>query len=215
MKSLRAVLGFVLAGVIAVAPLAGEKARESEPAVLIIVDIQDFYFEDGTVELEGSAEASQVAKRVLTRFRALGWPVVHVQHLPEDREKPGQDVEPESYRIHQDVAPLPGEIVVGKHHANSFRDTGLLATLQKLGAGRLVILGMQTHMCLEAATRAAADLGFEVTVVHDACATRALEFGGASIPAAQVHASTLAAIEGAYAIVISADELLAELEDPE
>ena len=42
----------------------------------------------------------------------------------------------------------------------------------KTGAENLVIVGMQTHMCLEAATRAAHDLGFECVVVGDACATR-------------------------------------------
>jgi nicotinamidase-related amidase len=215
MFSLKSVLGFLLVAMAAVAPMAAEEAEQPTPPVLIIVDIQGFYFEGGAVPLEGSAEASQVAKKVLARFRALGWPVVHVQHLPKGQDETGQAIEPEAYRIHQDVAPQPGETVIGKHHANAFRDTGLLATLRELGAHRLVILGMQTHMCLEAATRAAADLGFEVTVVHDACATRALEFGGSTVPAAQVHASTLATLEGTYARVVSADELLAELEVPE
>jgi len=54
-----------------------------------------------------------------------------------------------------------------------------------------------------------------VTVVHDACATRALEFGDAAVPATQVHASTLAALDGVYARIVSADELLAELPDSE
>jgi nicotinamidase-related amidase len=67
---------------------------------------------------------------------------------------------------------------------------------------------MQTHMCVEAASRAAADLGFEVTVVHDACATRTLEFGGRSVPAEHVHASTLAALNGTYGRIVSVEELL-------
>ena len=41
--------------------------------------------------------------------------------------------------------------------------------------------------------------GFEVTVVHDACATRPLEFGGQKVPAAQVHAAALAADPAAKA----------------
>jgi len=74
-----------------------------------------------------------------------------------------------------------------------------------------VVAGMQTHMCVEAATRAAADLGFEVTVVHDACATRPLAFDGVEVPAAQVHAGALAAMRGTYARVVSTAELLAAL----
>jgi nicotinamidase-related amidase len=109
------------------------------------------------------------------------------------------------------VRPRPGEPVIGKREANAFRDTELLATLRRLGATRLVIAGMQTHMCVEAATRAAADLGFEVTVAHDACATRPLAFGGVEVPAAQVHAAALAAMSGAYAKVTSTDDWLAAL----
>jgi nicotinamidase-related amidase len=70
---------------------------------------------------------------------------------------------------------------------------------------------MQTHMCVEAATRAAADLGFEVVVAHDACATRALKFGDSEVPASQVHTAALAAMSGSYASVVSVAELLEEL----
>ena len=73
-----------------------------------------------------------------------------------------------------------------------------------------MIVGMQTHMCVEAASRAATDLGFEVTVVHDACATRPLEFGGQKVPAAEVHAAALAAINGTYGRVVSVGQLLKE-----
>jgi nicotinamidase-related amidase len=69
-------------------------------------------------------------------------------------------------------------------------------------------------MCVEADTRAATDLGFQVTVAHDACATRPLAFGGVEVPAAQVQAAALAAMSGAYARVISTEALLASLPPP-
>ncbi len=186
----------------------------AERSVLLVIDVQDFYFDGGFMPLEGSVEASLSAAAIIERFRALAWPVVHVQHLPKDRSTPGQDVQPAAYRIHENVVPIPGETVIGKHHANSFRDTNLLATLQQLEARHLVIVGMQTHMCVEAATRAAADLGFQVTVVHDACATRALEHGDTTVAAADVHASTLASLDRSYARIIGGKELLAELPAP-
>lgn len=107
--------------------------------------------------------------------------------------------------------PVGDEPVIGKHHANAFRDTQLLPTLQKSGARRLVLAGMQTHMCVEAAARAAADAGYEVLVASDACATRSLKFKDVEVPAAQVHAAALAALQSGYARVLSTDELLAEL----
>ncbi|HEY3383580.1 MAG TPA: hypothetical protein VGK32_17585 [Vicinamibacterales bacterium] len=42
----------------------------------------------------------------------------------------------------------------------------------------------------------------------DACATRPLEYGGLTVPAAHVHAATLAALKGTYAKVVTADDLL-------
>jgi nicotinamidase-related amidase len=72
----------------------------------------------------------------------------------------------------------------------------LLEYLKSNGVNRLVIIGMQTHMCLEAATRAAHDFGFDCIVVGDACATRDLTFGDKVVKAEDVHNSTLATIAG-------------------
>ncbi len=179
--------------------------------VLLVIDIQNFYFEGGRLALAGPVEASRNARRLLDRFRDRGWPVIHVQHLPEGADAPRPDSGDAATRIHPDVLPLPGELVIVKHHANAFRGTGLEGALRERGAGRLVICGMQTHMCVEAAARAGADLGFEVTVIHDACATRALGFGGVEVPAPHAHAAALAAIANMYGRVVSTDELLAEM----
>jgi nicotinamidase-related amidase len=189
---------------------AAEAAMGSD-AALIVIDIQNFYFEGGRLVLVGPVEASRHALALLDRFRARHWPVIHVQHLPKDQSAPSPDSGDPQYRIHADVLPLPGETVICKHNANAFRDTDLAAVLGKLGVTKLVICGMQTHMCVEAAARAAADLGFEVTVVRDACATRALAFNGVDVPAALVHAAALAAIANSYARVVSTEEELAEL----
>jgi len=205
----------VLAAATAASAQAAPKQTEGKVAAgttaLLVIDIQNFYFEGGKVPLVAPVGASVQARKVLDRFRARGWPVVHVQHLPKTQATPSPDSGDPQYRIHTNVLPAPGEKVIGKHYASSFRDTELLATLKGLGVTRLVICGMQTHMCVEAATRAAADLGFEVTVVQDACATRALTFNGVEVPAAQVHAAALAAMSGTYARVVSTDELLKEM----
>jgi nicotinamidase-related amidase len=169
---------------------------------LLLIDIQNFYFEGGSLPLTGPVEAARQARRVLDRFRERRLPVFHVRHVPASGPVTDQ------YTIRPEVAPLAGEKVVEKRFANSFRDTPLLELLRGLGVKRLVIVGMQTHMCVEAAARAAADLGFEVTVVADACATRPLEYGGVKVSAEQVHASTLAALKGTYAKIVTADELL-------
>jgi len=199
-------------GCVLILGAATSRAAEKPPgplddAALIVIDIQAFYFSGGKMPLVEPEAASANAARLLACARAAGRPVIHVQHLPKGVEAPDPTGIEAQYRIHPDVLPKPGETVVGKHFANSFRDTELLAILRGLGVHRLVVAGMQTHMCVEAAVRAAADLDFEVTVVHDACATRDLSFGGVSVPAAQVHAAALAAMSGTYADVMSTDEI--------
>ena len=98
--------------------------------------------------------------------------------------------------------------MVQKNFPNSFRQTPLLEHLKQHDVSQLVIAGMMTHMCIDATTRAAFDLGFKCAVAHDACATRALAFGEVSIPAAQVHAAFIAALNGIYAEVRTTGELL-------
>jgi nicotinamidase-related amidase len=206
------VVALVAASVFGQAPAGapGGAGKVSDTALLII-DIQAFYFEGGTMPLVKPVEASLQARKLLERFRALHLPVVHVQHLPKGVEKPDPTgVEPQ-YRIHPNVLPAAGETVIGKHKPNSFVGTDLLERLRALKVAKLVIVGMQTHMCVEAATRAAADLGFEVTLVDDACTTRDLAFRGRTVPAAHVHAAVLAAMSGSYARIATSDELLSEL----
>jgi nicotinamidase-related amidase len=77
------------------------------------------------------------------------------------------------------------------------------------GVEELVIVGNMSHMCVEGTARAAADLGYPVKVIHDACATLDLEFNGQRIAAAQVHSTAMAALAFAYASVLSTEQFLA------
>ena len=96
-----------------------------------------------------------------------------------------------------------------KSNPNAFLDTGLEETLGERGAEELVVAGMMSSMCVDATVRAAADLGYSVSVVHDACAAPDLEFGGRTIPGDVVHGAFMAALADGYAEVTSAAELLA------
>jgi nicotinamidase-related amidase len=204
-------LSLAAAGLLAATALAqdaGRKPGMGPETALVVIDIQQFYFEGGLVPLTGSLDAAAQARKVLDAFRARKLPVVHVRHVPKSVAMvDGEPADPQ-YRIRGEVQPAPGEKIISKRFANSFRDTDLLETLRQKGITRIVIAGMQTHMCVEAASRAATDLGFDVVVVHDACATRPLEFGGRTVPADMVHAAALAAIKGTYGSVVSVAELL-------
>jgi nicotinamidase-related amidase len=158
---------------------------------LLIVDIQDFYFPGDGPGLVNVIPASLNAKEILQLFREKKQLVVHVKH---QSTKGGE--------IHKNVEPIAGEKVITKTDVNSFLHTDLLEYLKKNEITRLVIIGMQTHLCLEAATRAGHDFGFECVVVGDACATKDVKFGDKIVKAEDVHYSTLATINNTYGKVI-------------
>ncbi|WP_406843406.1 cysteine hydrolase family protein [Flavobacterium soyae] len=174
---------------------------------LLIIDIQKEYFENGALELVNPIGASENAKKLLEHFRKENGTVVHVQHISGEGVPffiPGtQGVE-----IHENVKPLLGEKVITKQFPNSFRGTDLLEYLQSKEITHLVIAGMMTHMCIDAATRAAFDFGFECTVIGDACATRDLQINGQDVKAADVHNAFLAALEFFYGKILTTEQYL-------
>jgi len=178
---------------------------------LLIIDIQNDYFLGGKMELEGSEPASLRAGELLAAFRKRRLPVIHVQHISVRPNATFFLPDTDGVKIHDNVAPSPHETLIQKHFPNAFRDTALREHLQQTGIRELVIAGMMTHMCVDATTRAAADLGFTCSLAHDACATRALTFGATQVPADHVHSSFLAALSGTYAAVKPAAELVGTL----
>ena len=174
---------------------------------LLVIDIQNDYFPGGAMELEGADAAGAKAAAALAKFRKEGKPVLHVRHLSV---RPGSTFflpGTKGAQIHPAVTPRPGETVIEKNFPNSFRNTQLKETLEKQGIQNLVVAGMMTHMCVDASVRHAADLGYKITLLGDACATRAQSYGGEKVPARQVHAAFLAALNGFYAKVVDTHEL--------
>jgi nicotinamidase-related amidase len=171
-------------------------AQKLDSTALIIIDIQDFYFPGGAAELVEPEKAAEQAKILLNHFRENKGLVVHVKH----DFSPGGE-------IHHLVKPLDNEKVFTKKEVNAFLNTGLNEYLKQNHIKYVTLCGMQTHMCLEAATRAAHDFGYNCTVVEDACATRDLKFGEVTIKAKDVHYSTLATLKS-YAKIVNLKEYL-------
>jgi len=179
--------------------VAGASSLWAQKTALLIVDIQEFYFPGGRMQLQNPELAGMNAGLLLDHFRTQEMPIYHVRHNFE----PGGD-------IHPYVKPQGNEPVISKDQVNAFNGTDLLELMLRDSVEQLVICGMQTHMCLEAAVRAAKDLGFSCLVASDACATRALQYEEHIIPAKSVHYSTLNTLQGSYARVLTTDAILRE-----
>ncbi len=175
---------------------------------LVLIDVQNDYFDGGKWPLNGMDLATDNAAKLLASSRETGDFVIHVRHEFPTNDAPFFTPNSAGAHIHSKVQPRDGEIVVLKHHVNAFRETDLEAILDQQGIDDLVICGAMSHMCVDAATRAASDLGYQCAVVHDACATRDQEFNGAIISAAHVHGAFMAALGFGYAKLASTREYL-------
>jgi nicotinamidase-related amidase len=145
--------------------------------------------------------------RLLAKARADGGLIVHVQH----RGRAGGAFDPatRAFAIADEAAPKAGETVMEKPLPNSFAGTTLNEKLTSMGAKRLVLAGFMTHMCVSSTARAALDLGYQTTVVADACATRDLPTGsGTDISAADLHRAELAALADRFSIVCDTGRLV-------
>ena len=180
---------------------------------LLIIDIQKDYFPGGKYPLVNPLEAAKKAYLILQCFRehrSHGGHHVHIQHISKKPDATFFISGDRGTDIHDSVAHFEGEPIVYKHQPNAFLNTELLALLKNWEIERVIITGMMTHMCVDATARAAADLGFQVIIAEDACATRDLQYGDTTIPAELVHKSFLAALKS-YGRVMKSEEILALL----
>lgn len=176
---------------------------------LLLLEIQNDYFPNGRIPLEKSVEASSRAQSILNVYRERQLPAIHVQHISTQPDATYFLPCTKGAEFYSNVQPIKGETIIKKHYPNSFKDTNLLNHLIKNKINHLVICGMMTHASVDATVRAAHDLGFSCTVIHDACATKTLEFNQMHIPTQEVHFAFLAAFQSAaYANVIGTDDFL-------
>lgn len=177
---------------------------------LLVIDIQNDYFPGGKHPLVDPLEAAKKAYMILQCFREHGGHHVHIQHISKKPDAPFFISGDRGTDIHDAVAHFEGEPIVYKHEPNSFLNTNLLELLNGWEVKRVIITGMMTHMCVDATARAASDLGFQVIIAEDACATRDLKYGDTTIPAELVHKSFLAALKS-YGKVMKSEAILAML----
>jgi nicotinamidase-related amidase len=185
----------------------GGKLVLSTNAALLIIDVQRA-IDHPSWGRRNNPKAEEHIGRLLSAWRRSGRPVLHVRHLsrePGSTYRPGQD----GCEFKPEVRPLEGERILTKHTNSAFIGTELDVLLRQARIFTLVICGVITNNSVEATARMAGNLGYETYVVSDATATfDEVDFFGQLRSAEEVHALSLANLQGEYASVVSTTEVL-------
>ncbi len=165
---------------------------------LLLIDMQRIWLEPGLDPAHPERRAedyfhTEVAQRtipnhqrLLAAARASGVEVVHtiIRSLTKDGRDRSTDHKLTPIHVAPDdphalpppsLMPVGDEILLPKTSSGVFNSTNLHYLLRNLGVRYLVIAGIMTDQCVDMAVRDGADLGYFVTCVGDACATRTRE----------------------------------------
>lgn len=178
--------------------------ERSAPTALVIIDMQKAMQGPG-LPARNNPQAEVNIARLLAAWRVAKQPIVHVRHMsrtPGSRFWPGQ-----AGAEFQDVfVPQSGEHVIEKNVPDAFIQSGLERWLHVRGIRKLVVVGVSTNNSVESTARTGGNLGFDLTVVADACfAYEQKDFGGTLRSAEDVHLMALSNLNGEYARVVSLD----------
>jgi len=182
--------------------------RELPPdAALLIIDVQKAIDHASWGE-RNNPQAERNIARLLQAWRAAGRPIYHIRHdstEPASHYRPGQpgnDFKPEA-------APAAGEAVIAKRTNSAFIGTDLEPRLRAAGHTTLVVAGVITNNSVEATVRMAGNLGFATYLVEDAAFTFGRkDWDGTLRTAAEVHAMSLANLDGEYCTVVRTEEMV-------
>ena len=174
------------------------------PAALLIIDVQKAIDHPSWGHDRNNPDAEANIARLLARWRANRWPVFHIRHVSRDphstyRDSPFKD----------EVMPAAAERIIDKSTNSAFIGTTLERDLRALGIEQVVLTGVITNNSVEATARMAGNLGFRTVVVSDATATFGRrDYNGVWRTAAEVHAMSLANLDGEYAQVMETATVL-------
>jgi nicotinamidase-related amidase len=158
-------------------------------------------------------QAVDNAAKILKVSRLKGMDVVHVVleaptknplHTAKVNRKIGLVVQPasEESRSLDAVKPLPDELLVAKTNGGAFAGTNLDFILRNMDIDSLILVGFLTDECVAATAYHASDIGYDVLLVRDACATHRKE----------AHDAIIWSLDDMCLKVYTTDEVLRKLE---
>ena len=177
-------------------------------AALIIIDQQKGILQP-RLGRRNNPQAEERIVDLLGFWRRSGRPVIHVQHLSREPDSVFWP-EQEGVEFQQRFLPQDAEWLIQKQVPDAFCVGGLAARLREAGVGQLIIVGVATNNSVESTARSAGNLGFDTWVAEDACFTfDKADYFGTLRTAEEVHGMSLGNLQGEYATVVSAAQVLA------
>lgn len=137
-------------------------------SALLIIDAQVNMF-DETFPVYQADETLSKLETLTQQARMAGVPLIFVRHDGGKGEV--DEFGTEGWQVHPRLAPRKSDIFVEKKQPSAFENTQLQEVLQGHSVSRLIIAGMQTDYCVNATTRQAMSLGYDVTLVADGHST--------------------------------------------
>jgi nicotinamidase-related amidase len=192
--------------------MSGPLPRPLPPnAALIVIDVQKA-IDHPSWGVRNNPQAERNMAALLKAWRATGRPIYHVRHdslEPASHYRPGQP----GNEFKPEVQPLGGEVVISKRTNSAFIRTDLESRLRAAGQQLLVVTGVITNNSVEATVRMAGNLGFDTYLVEDAVFTFGRnDWNGVARTASEVHAMSLANLDGEYCSVITTQSVLDALD---
>jgi nicotinamidase-related amidase len=173
---------------------------------LLIIDVQRAIDDPSWGDDRNNRGAEGNIARLLAKWRDKNWPIVHVRHASREPRSTYRKGQP-GFEFKPEVLPRDGEPIVEKQTNSAFIGTDLQERLN--GAKTLVITGVITNNSVEATARMAGNLGFDTCIVSDATATFGKrDYDGRWRTAGEVHAMSLANLDGEYARIVTTEEVL-------
>ncbi|MEO0563088.1 MAG: cysteine hydrolase family protein [Chloroflexota bacterium] len=179
-------------------------------ATLLVIDVQQgldlpFYGERNNPDAEANIG------KLITAWRAAGWPLIHIQHHSTNPDSPLHPTKP-TVAFKPEAEPYSGEPVIAKGVNSAFIGTDLEQRLRDANAEHLVICGLTAEHCVSTTTRMAGNFGFSVTLAGDATFSHSkTTFTGETVSAEQVHTVALANLHNEFARVVTTEDVIAAL----
>ncbi len=191
-----------------------------ERAALLAIDLYNLVYRGGAkaphelVEEYPSTcgqyawDAIEPTKQLFAMARSVGIPVLYTtapttSDVVATNRQEGLGDTDDDYEIFEAFAPQEGDVMIVKERASAFYGTPILAELNRMGIGSLIICGESTSGCVRASAVDAYSAGYHVSIAEECVFDRSI----------LSHKINLFDLHHKYADVMPLSDIVSHLED--